>query len=142
MTKSSYCRTIMIISLNRFNLRKTDPPIPRASGFYSGKIMWARCFQSKLDETMNVLKEKQCIIEHPSIQPTIKLFNSLSSNFLLYEMQQHKAWYDTVHLVHDKLAQPILRRNLKTNKLEINFHPAVFELIRESETMLKLGLGI
>lgn len=117
------------------------PPIPRGAAHYSGRIMWVRSFQMKMDEIMSILKTNKCIIEHKNVQPTVKFYNSLAFNFMLYEMQQHKAWYDHVHTVYDKLAQPILVKNTKTNWLEINFHPAIFELIKESETMLKLNLG-
>lgn len=56
-------------------------------------------------------------------------------------MQQHKAWFDNVHTIYDKLAQPVLAKDPNTNQLVINLHPAVFQLIRESETMMKLNLG-
>lgn len=97
--------------------------------------------QSKMDEIMNVLKKNTGIIQHKNVQPTIKYFNSLASNLMLYEMQQHKAWYDNVHTIYDKLAQPVLTQDPKTNQLIVNLHPAVFQLIRESETMMKLNLG-
>lgn len=90
---------------------------------------------------MNELKKNRCVIEHKNAQPTIKYFNSLASNLMLYEMQQHKAWFDNVHTIYDKLAQPVLAKDPKTNQLVVNLHPAVFQLIRESETMMKLNLG-
>ena len=56
-------------------------------------------------------------------------------------MQLHKGWYDYVEEVRRKLDRRILRKNIKTNWLEINFHPAIQQWIREGECMLKLGLG-
>lgn len=108
---------------------------------FTGRIKWVRCFQSKLDEVMDVLKAKTCVIEHVSMQPTIKFYNALAKNFALYEMQQYKAWFDHVHTVYNTLAQPIIRKNANTNRLEINFDDKIFDLIRESEAMLKLKLG-
>lgn len=90
---------------------------------------------------MDELKKNRCVIEHKNTQPTIKYFNSLASNLMLYEMQQHKAWFDNVYTIYDKLAQPVLAKDPKTNQLLVNLHPAVFQLIRESETMMKLNLG-
>lgn len=90
---------------------------------------------------MDELKKNKCVIEHKNIQPTIKYFNSLASNLMLYEMQQHKAWFDNVHTIYDKLAQPVLAKDPKTNQLIVNLHPAVFQLIRESKTMMKMNLG-
>lgn len=83
----------------------------------------------------------KCVTEHKDIQSTVKLYNSLTSNFILYEMMQHKAWYDQVHTVFDKLAQPILKKDSKTNRLQVNFNSAIDELVKESETMMKLRLG-
>lgn len=94
-----------------------------------------------MDEIMNELKKNRCVIEHKNVQLPIKLFNSLASTLMLYEMQQHKAWFDSVHTVFDKLAQPVLSKDPKTNKLLVNLHPAIFQLVRESETMMKLNLG-
>lgn len=90
---------------------------------------------------MDVLKQKKCIIEHEKVQKTIKNYNSLSKNFALYEMQQYKAWFDDVSQVYAILAQPIIRKCAQTNRMEVNFEPKIFDLIRESEAMLKLNLG-
>lgn len=97
--------------------------------------------QSKMEEIMDELKKNPCVIEHKNVQPTIKYYNSLASNLMLYEMQQHKAWFDNVHTIYDKLAQPVLTKDRETKQLIVNMHPAVFQLIRESETMMKLNLG-
>lgn len=125
----------------RFNLQKAQPPIPRGTAPFSGRIMWVRCFQKKMDEVMLILKQKTSVIEHKNAQPAIKYYNGLALNFALYEMQQHKFWYDNVHPVREKLCQPVLRKHSVTNRLEINFHPSIFELIKESEAMMNLNLG-
>lgn len=95
-----------------------------------------------MDEIMSVLKQKKSVIEHKNAQPAIKYYNGLAVNFALYEMQQHKCWYDNVHAVRERLCQPIMRKDRDTNRLEINFHPSIFELMTESQAMMNLNLGI
>lgn len=121
---------------------KSDPPLARCSNLYSGRIAWVRSLQMRMDDVMNILKAKKCVIEHHKMQPTIQYYNSLSFTFQFYEMQQHKTWYDSVDNVLNYLSQPVLVQNKATNRLAVNFHPVIFELIRESEQMMKLKLGI
>lgn len=61
---------------------------------------------------------------------------------LHYEMVHHKGWYDYAGQVRNKLEVPILKKNSKTNWLETNLNPSVMETIKESETILKLDLGL
>lgn len=76
------------------------------------------------------------------MQLTIQHYNALSYNFKHYELQMHKLWYDNVNRVVEYLTQPVLIFNPATNCLEVNFHDSIFELIKESETMIKLGLAV
>lgn len=95
----------------------------------------------RIDEVMNIFKLNKCIIGHAKVQLSIQHYNALSYNFKHYEMQIHKVWYDNVNQVLEYLTQPVLKLNPISNFLEINFHPAIFELIKESEAMMKHDLG-
>lgn len=75
------------------------------------------------------------------MQLTIQHYNALSYSFKYYEMQIHKVWYEHVNRVLDYLTQPVLKLNPISRYLEVNFHPAIFEVIKESESMMKHGLG-
>lgn len=124
-----------------FNIQKSNPPIARCAGEYSGRVSWVRSFQKRIDEVMNNFKKIKCIIEHVKMQSTIHYYNTLAFTFKFYEMQIHKVWFDNIEATLKYLSQPVLVKNPKTQRLELNFHHSVLELIKESESMLKLGLG-
>lgn len=108
----------------------------------SGRIAWVRSLQQRIDAPMDILKEKRCVIEHRSAQLSVKYYNYLSELFLHTEMQLHKGWYDYVDEVRSRLANRVLRKNLRTNWLEVNFDPSIYRLIREGECMLCMRLDI
>lgn len=90
---------------------------------------------------MSILKSRKCVIQHQKAQAAVKYYNFLNELFLHYQMQYHKAWYDNSDVVRAKLNTRILRKNPTTNYLEVNFHPSIYQLIREGEAMQKLGLS-
>lgn len=61
---------------------------------------------------------------------------------LHYKMVHHKGWYDYAGQVHNKLEVPIIKKNIKTNWLEINLNHSIMETIKESESILKLDLEV
>lgn len=107
-----------------------------------GRISWVRSFQARIDAPMDILKEKRCVIEHRSAQLSVKFYNFLSELFLHTEMQLHKGWYDYTDEVRNRLNNRVLRKHIRTNWLEVNFHESIYQLIREGEIMLKLGLDV
>lgn len=124
-----------------FNEQRANPEIPRCMPPSSGRIFWVRSLQARIDVPMDVLKQKRCVIEHRKAQLSVKSYNFLSELFMHHEMQLHKGWYDYVEEVRLKLNSRILRKNIHTNWLEINFHSSIYQLIREGECMIKKGLG-
>lgn len=108
----------------------------------SGRIAWVRSLQQRIDAPMDILKQKRCVIEHRNAQMSVKYYNFLSEMFLHTEMQLHKGWYDYVDEVRSRLANRVLRKNLRTNWLEVNFHESIYRLIREGECMLRMQLEI
>lgn len=91
---------------------------------------------------LKVLKKRPCVIENKHSQLAIKYYNYLSGVMLHYEMVHHKGWYDYAGQVRNKLEVPIIKKNLKTNWLEINLNSSVVETIKESETFLKMDLDV
>lgn len=76
-----------------------------------------------------------------AVQLTIKFYNALSKDLVLYEAQQFKLWFDNVRYVFDMLNQPVLHRNSVTNRLQVNFDIKIWSAIEESKKMMKLHLG-
>lgn len=125
----------------RYNEQRASPPIPRCMPPSSGRLVWLRSLQRRIVDPMDVLKTKQCVITHHDAQLSVKLYNFLMEMFLHHEMQLHKGWFDFAEEIRRNLSVRVLRKNVHTNWLEINFHPSIYQLIREGECILKLGLG-
>lgn len=104
--------------------------------------MWARNLFKKIFDPMQVLKTKLCVIQHKNAQLCVNFYNYLTSVLLHYEMVHHKAWYDFAEEVRNKLELPILKKNPVTNKYEINLHGSIYQVIRETECMLKMDLAV
>lgn len=120
-----------------------SPVVPNLMCTYSGRISWVRSIESKLNEVMSLLKIQRYFNEtnQMTVQPTIKFYNALSKDLVLYEVQQYKAWFDNVHYVFDMLSQPVIRRNSETNRLAVNFDITILNTIEESKKMVKLHIG-
>lgn len=97
-----------------------------------------------MNEIIKLVRTKEFFTDEKKliIQRTIKFYNALSRDLTLYELQQYKAWFDTVHYVFDLLSQPVIRRNAQTNRLEVNFDIAILNTIEEGKKMTKLRLGM
>lgn len=109
----------------------------------SGRISWVRSIEKKLNEVINLV-QRDDLFSHEKrliVQNTIKFYNALSKDLTLYEFQQYKAWFDNVDYVHDSLNQPVIRKNLITNRLEVNFDINILNTLEEGKKMIKLHLG-
>ncbi|KAG4073253.1 hypothetical protein HA402_008599 [Bradysia odoriphaga] len=125
-----------------YNELRDNPPLMKGTPPVYGRILWIRGLQKRIDEVMNAIKGKPCVVKHQKAQIAVKCYNYMTDMFLKYEEQQHKAWFDFSEAARTRLGQCVIRRNPNTHMLEVNFHASIYELIRESEGMLKLGLDI
>lgn len=82
------------------------------------------------------------MIVHKKAQTCVKYYNYLAGVLLHYEMLHHKAWYDYAEQVRNKLETPIIKKNAKTNWLEMNFDKYILQLMKEADSMCKLKLGM
>lgn len=134
---------LFALFFHRFNLKRTAPDVPNLMCAYSGRISWVRSIESKLNEIMSLLKVTEYFNEtnQLAVQLTIKFYNALSKDLVLYEAQQFKSWFDNVRYVFDMLNQPVIHRNSVTNRLQVNFDIKIWSAMEESKKMMKLHLG-
>ncbi|XP_011871302.1 PREDICTED: dynein heavy chain 8, axonemal [Vollenhovia emeryi] len=125
---------------DRYNGNRSDPPVPRNIPPIAGRILWIRQLYKRIEVPMNMFKSYHRVITHDSMQKCIKIYNTLVSVFIHYELIYYKAWYDSASIVRLALSSPMLVRHPKTNKFCINFDLYIYEVIRESEHMSKFGL--
>lgn len=125
-----------------YNELRDNPPLMKGTAPVYGRILWIRSLQKRIDEVMNAIKDKPCVVRHQKAQIAVRCYNYMTEMFLKYEHQQHTAWFNFAEAARKRLGQCVIRRNPNTHMLEVNFHSSIYELIREGEGMLKLGLGL
>lgn len=125
-----------------YNAGRADPETEWNISPVIGRIRWARSLFKKIDEPMQVLKDRDCVITHKKAQLCVKFYNYLSGVLLHYEMLYHKAWFDFAEQIRSKLEMPVLVKDPTTNRLSTNLHRYVPQLIHETEAMWKLGLEV
>ncbi|KAG5338491.1 DYH8 protein, partial [Acromyrmex heyeri] len=125
-----------------YNENRSDPPIPRNIPPVVGRILWIRQLYKRIEVPMNMFRSHLRVITHDSMQKCIKIYNSLISVFIHYELIYYKAWYDSANIVRLALSSPTLVRHPKTNKYCLNFDSYIYEIIRESKHMSKFGLEV
>lgn len=84
---------------DRYNEDRADPPLPHKVPPIAGRIAWIRQLYKRIQVPMDIFKTREEVISHEKAQKCIKMYNSLSSVFVHYEMIYHKAWYDNAEVV-------------------------------------------
>lgn len=127
---------------DKYNEERANPLIDRNVPPVIGRIRWARSLLKKMEEPLNVLKTRDCVIEHPKAQLSVKYYNYLAGILFHYEAMHHKAWFTYAENVRAKLEVPLIRQVSKTTRYEVNLDQNVLQVIKETESMFKLGLEI
>lgn len=125
-----------------YNEHRADPPLEWNHTDVIGRIRWARSLFNKMDTPMKAIKDNNCVIEHRKAQLCVKYYNYMSSVLLHYEMLYSKAFNDYVEQVRNHLEIPVFGKNIETNRMYVNMSSYVPQLIRETESMWKLGLQV
>lgn len=127
---------------DKYNEERANPPIGRNVPPVIGRIMWARCLLRKVEDPMNVLKARECVINHPKVQICVKYYNYLAEILFHYQALQHKAWFTYASQVRSKLESPLIGKNPESNRYVLNLDPTVLQVIKETESMWKLKLEV
>uniref|UniRef100_A0AAG5D7L6 AAA+ ATPase domain-containing protein n=1 Tax=Anopheles atroparvus TaxID=41427 RepID=A0AAG5D7L6_ANOAO len=124
-----------------YSENRANPPIPYGVPETVGRIMWARSLFRQIDESLSAFKNRPCVVNHRKAQLCVKYYNYLSEVLIHYQMLHYKSWETFAEHARTKLSTPVYRKRTEDNRLEINFHPWIRQLIRETEVVLKLGLS-
>lgn len=127
---------------DKYNEERANPPkewnVPPAVA----RISWARSMLKKIKDPIDMLGKHPCVIGHPNAQLSVKYYNYLGSIFVHYEAMHHKAWFMYADQVRSKLEAPLIRINTETNHYELNLHENALQVVKETESILKLGLQV
>ncbi|XP_060534779.1 dynein axonemal heavy chain 5 isoform X2 [Cylas formicarius] len=138
-----YCEKEVDRIIKMYRKQKDDPPIPRMFPPIAGRIKWARCLVSHLEELLSnvtshhVMKNLPTTVElsrrHKAAENTLRMYET---DMVALWMNQHVA--DVDHCLLKKLVAVCPERQ----KLKVNLHPTIPLLIRESDLMIKMDLPV
>ncbi|XP_072165822.1 dynein axonemal heavy chain 8-like [Diadema setosum] len=125
-----------------YNRHKDDPPIPRDMPPVAGKISWARQLFRKIQEPMDIIKEVPAVMKSNDAKKIVRNYNRTATVLMEFEIRYHRAWVDQIEAVRSGLRATLLIRHPETGQLMVNFDPMLYQVIRESVCMVKLGLDV
>lgn len=127
---------------DKYNEERANPPKEWNVPPVVARISWARSLMKKVKDPIDVLSKHKCVISHPKAQLSVKYHNYLGSILLHYEAIHHKAWFMYADQVRNKLESPLIRLNTENNHFELNLDENVLQVVKETDSMMKLGLDV
>ncbi|XP_077985364.1 dynein axonemal heavy chain 8-like [Glandiceps talaboti] len=125
-----------------YQKNKDDPPVPRDMPPVAGKISWARQLYRRIQEPMEIFSSHGSVLKTQEAKKVIRNYNKMATVLMEFEMLYHRAWIKQVEVVKTSLQVPLLIRHPDTNELLLNFDPLLYQVIRETECLMKLGLDV
>uniref|UniRef100_A0A8C1PA60 Dynein, axonemal, heavy chain 5 n=1 Tax=Cyprinus carpio TaxID=7962 RepID=A0A8C1PA60_CYPCA len=122
-----------------YTKQKTDPPIAPDLPPIAGKILWARQLYSCIQEPMDLFQEIPGLLSTPDAKHIIRNYNRVAKVLLEFEVLYHQSWMAQVSL---GLQASLLVKSPETGELYVNFDPQILTQIRETDSMLGMGLEI
>eukprot|EP00656_Telonema_subtile_P018044 TRINITY_DN1972_c0_g1_i3.p1 TRINITY_DN1972_c0_g1~~TRINITY_DN1972_c0_g1_i3.p1 ORF type:complete len:685 (+),score=227.02 TRINITY_DN1972_c0_g1_i3:219-2273(+) len=115
-----------------FLLKKTCPPIYNNMPPIAGSLNWSRGLGDRADQPMS--KFRQCsksILDSDEMKEVEKMHAGIMENLQEYERMKCEDWEKEIDVsVAAKLKQPLLRRDLESQTLHVNFDKALVRLLR------------
>jgi dynein heavy chain, axonemal len=127
---------------DKYNEERANPPIGRNIPPVIGRIRWSRTLLQKMEQPLNILRNHECVIQHPKAQLSVKFYNYLAGILLHYEVMHHKSWFSYAESVRSRLEVPLIRKNPESNCFELNLDWNVLQVIKETELMWKMDLAV
>ncbi|XP_026120715.1 dynein heavy chain 5, axonemal isoform X1 [Carassius auratus] len=125
-----------------YTKQKTDPPIAPDLPPIAGKILWAQQLYSCIQEPMDLFQEMPGLLSTPDAKHIIRNYNRMAKVLLEFEVLYHQRWMAQTEAVKVGLQASLLIKSPETGELYVNFDPQILTQIRETDSMLGMGLEI
>ncbi|XP_014680671.1 PREDICTED: dynein heavy chain 5, axonemal-like [Priapulus caudatus] len=122
--------------------QRLQPPLERDVPPVAGKIQWVRQLHRRIEEPMNVFREKPDLLARGEAARIVKVFNRVGKAFFEYELLYYGAWIQQLDVVKTYLQRPLLVWDSESREMLVNMDADVFMVIRECECMVRMGLEI
>lgn len=138
-----YCEKEVDRIIRMYKKQKDDPPVARTFPPIAGRIKWARCLASHLEELLanvtghHVMKNLSATVElsrrHRAAE---NMFRTFETDMVALWMNQHVSDADKC------LTKKLLKVCPESQKLKVNLQTAIPLLIKEADLMIKMDLPV
>lgn len=138
-----YCEKEVDRIIKMYKKQKDDPPVPRLFPPIAGRIKWARCLASHLNELLSNVTTHHVMKSLPATMDLSRRHRAAENMFRTYETDMVALWMNQ----HVSDADKCLTRHLlivcpEQQKLKVNLHATIPLLIRETDLMMKMDLPV
>ncbi|NXH09574.1 DYH8 protein, partial [Bucco capensis] len=125
-----------------YRIQKDDPPLAQNMPPVAGRILWARQLFRRINEPISFFHKHSNILASPEGKAVIRLYNKIAYVLVEFEVIYYKAWMKEISQLQYPLQATVFVRHPKTGKFLVNFDPKIPEIVRETKSMIKLGLEV
>eukprot|EP00939_MAST-03C_sp_MAST-3C-sp1_P000535 g535.t1 len=157
---SRYANDLRVVEAH-YEEVKDSPPICRNVPPVTGHILWIRNMIDRVREPMAVFQDMapQLLREHDA-KKVVRRYNKVLKVLLSYEFLWFEGWTRTIDSARDAIRATLLVRAATTDtvdetrdvlddddinrvgRIAINLDPRILRLVRETESMERLGLNV
>ncbi|XP_035209771.1 dynein heavy chain 8, axonemal-like isoform X2 [Stegodyphus dumicola] len=128
-----------------YNQKRLDPKTVQIGPLYAKKIAWARVLFKRIEVPMEKLKEHLGMLSSKDAQKIVCMYNKLGEILMEYMILHHNAYCRKVEIAIQEIQKPIVIQKQLENESSIwvvNFTTTLYLMIRDSRSMIALGLNI
>eukprot|EP00485_Elphidium_margaritaceum_P015545 CAMPEP_0202728930 /NCGR_PEP_ID=MMETSP1385-20130828/185872_1 /ASSEMBLY_ACC=CAM_ASM_000861 /TAXON_ID=933848 /ORGANISM="Elphidium margaritaceum" /LENGTH=4770 /DNA_ID=CAMNT_0049395183 /DNA_START=131 /DNA_END=14440 /DNA_ORIENTATION=- len=137
----SYGRSLEAIQ-DAFIKKRVAPTIGKNMTKVAGNISWSRQLLRRITIPMNKFRENPRVFHPKESHKIIKKYNALTKKLIHYEIEYYNAWKQCCNIGKKKLQTPLIIEHGKTGEFYANFDRHIFELIRETKFLQRMGFQI
>lgn len=123
---------------------KNDPPIGNNLPPVAGALIWSRSLYDRIVKPMEEIRQLSSeLLEKEESKEIMKSYTLLIANIKEYENNLIHQWENTIEdISEEKLKLPLLLWDRESNRIAVNFDPALVRLLREVKYFKLLNLQI
>ncbi|KAF7265346.1 hypothetical protein GWI33_021235 [Rhynchophorus ferrugineus] len=138
-----YCEKEVERIIRMFKKQRDDPPVPRMFPPIAGRIKWARCLSSHLEELLSSVTTHYVMKNLPATVELSKRHRLAENMLKIYETDMVALWMNQHVSDADRcLTKHLLAVCPEQQKLKVNLHTTIPLLIRETDLMIKMDLPV
>jgi dynein heavy chain len=125
-----------------YEKQKQSPPLVRNLPPVAGNITWSRHLLQRIEEPMRKFEKMPSLLSQRDSRRTVRVYNKVARALFEFESVWHQSWMQSVESAKAGLQATLIIRHPDNNQLYVNFDKEVFQLIRETKFLNRMGIEI